>query len=522
MPEGHEILNEDEAHLARLGYTQELHRSWSGFSNFAISFSIISILSGCFTSFGLGWNNGGPAAIAWGWPIVSVFILLIGFCMAELVSAYPTSGGIYWWASKLGGAKAGFYTGWLNLIGLVAILASVAYGAATFVDLTIGTFSESWLAGYSLTRVFLIFVIILIAAALINIFSGHLLSMINNLSVWWHVFGAAAVILILFLVPDQHASFSDVFARTVNNSGIFGGATSHAGFILYVLPISAILTQYTITGYDASAHISEETKGAAGAAAKGIWRSIAYSAIGGWILLLSFLFAVQDADGVSKSGGAVATIFTQALTSRWAGVVLLISTAGQLFCTAACQTSASRMMFAFSRDCAVPGHRIWKQVNAKGIPAYAVIVTAAVAAIITLPALVAVDINGAPVPVAFFAVVSIGVVGLYLCFAVPIYFRWRAGDSFESGSWTLGSKYKWIAPLALAEIALTSIIAMFPTSLGGMPWDPGFAWKYVNYTPLLVGGALVALYVYWHLSVKKWFTGPVTQVTADPVLLQET
>ncbi|AFA74828.1 putative amino acid permease [Gordonia polyisoprenivorans VH2] len=522
MPEGHEILNEDEAHLARLGYTQELHRSWSGFSNFAISFSIISILSGCLTSFGLGWNNGGPAAIAWGWPIVSVFILLIGFCMAELVSAYPTSGGIYWWASKLGGAKAGFYTGWLNLIGLVAILASVAYGAATFVDLTIGTFSESWLAGYSLTRVFLIFVIILIAAALINIFSGHLLSMINNLSVWWHVFGAAAVILILFLVPDQHASFSDVFARTVNNSGIFGGATSHAGFILYVLPISAILTQYTITGYDASAHISEETKGAAGAAAKGIWRSIAYSAIGGWILLLSFLFAVQDADGVSKSGGAVATIFTQALTSRWAGVVLLISTAGQLFCTAACQTSASRMMFAFSRDGAVPGHRIWKQVNAKGIPAYAVIVTAAVAAIITLPALVAVDINGAPVPVAFFAVVSIGVVGLYLCFAVPIYFRWRAGDSFESGSWTLGSKYKWIAPLALAEIALTSIIAMFPTSLGGMPWDPGFAWKYVNYTPLLVGGALVALYVYWHLSVKKWFTGPVTQVTADPVLLQET
>lgn len=522
MPEGHEILNEDEAHLARLGYTQELHRSWSGFSNFAISFSIISILSGCFTSFGLGWNNGGPAAIAWGWPIVSVFILLIGFCMAELVSAYPTSGGIYWWASKLGGAKAGFYTGWLNLIGLVAILASVAYGAATFVDLTIGTFSESWLGGYSLTRVFIIFVIILIAAALINIFSGHLLSMINNVSVWWHVFGAAAVILILFLVPDQHASFSDVFARTVNNSGIFGGATSHAGFILYVLPISAILTQYTITGYDASAHISEETKGAAGAAAKGIWRSIAYSAIGGWILLLSFLFAVQDADGVSKSGGAVATIFTQALTSRWAGVVLLISTAGQLFCTAACQTSASRMMFAFSRDGAVPGHQIWKQVNTKGIPAYAVIVTAAVAAIITLPALVAVDINGAPVPVAFFAVVSIGVVGLYLCFAVPIYLRWRAGDSFESGSWTLGSKYKWIAPLALAEIALTSIIAMFPTSLGGMPWDPGFAWKYVNYTPLLVGGALVALYVYWHLSVKKWFTGPVTQVTADPALLQET
>ena len=103
-----------------------MQRSWSGFSNFAISFSIISILAGCFTSFGLGWNNGGPAAIAWGWPMISVFILIIGLCMSELVSAFPTSGGIYWWASKLGGAKAGFYTGWLNLIGLIAIVASVA------------------------------------------------------------------------------------------------------------------------------------------------------------------------------------------------------------------------------------------------------------------------------------------------------------------------------------------------------------------------------------------------------------
>src|SRR6476619_2365904 len=257
VPEGHEHLSEDEKLLAELGYTQELHRSWSGFSNFAISFSIISILAGCFTSFGLGWNNGGPAAIAWGWPLVSVFILIIGLCMSELVSAMPTSGGIYWWASKLGGVKAGFYTGWLNLIGLIAILASVAYGCATFLDLTLGTLSENWLHGYSLTRTFIIFVIILVASAIINIFSSHLLAVINNISVWWHVAGAAIVILILFLVPTQHASFGEVFAKTINNSGMFGGSTSGWGFLLFVLPIAAILTQYTITGYDASAHLSE-------------------------------------------------------------------------------------------------------------------------------------------------------------------------------------------------------------------------------------------------------------------------
>ncbi|MDV3125231.1 amino acid permease [Mycobacterium sp. 21AC1] len=518
MPEGHEQLSDDEKHLAKLGYVQELQRSWSGFSNFAISFSIISILAGCFTSFGLGWNNGGPAAIAWGWPIVSVFILMIGLCLSELVSAFPTSGGIYWWASKLGGAKAGYYTGWLNLIGLVAILASVSYGCATFLDLTLGTFSEGWLAGYSLTRTFIMFVIILAASATINIFSSHLLAIINNVSVWWHVAGATAVIAILWLIPEQHASFGEVFARTINNSGMMGGATSGWGWLLFVLPISAILTQYTITGYDASAHLSEETKSAANAAAKGIWQSIFYSAIGGWILLLSFLFAVQDADEVSAGGGAVAVIFSQALDAKWVVVVLFISTAGQFFCTTACQTSASRMLYAFSRDRAVPGHQLWSKVSSKRVPANGVVVTAVVAALITLPALVEVDINGAPVPVAFFAVVSIGVVGLYLCFAVPIYYRWKAGDSFEAGSWNLGRHYRWMAPIALVEIVLTSIIAMFPTSLGGMPWDPSFEWKYVNYTPLLVGGVLVLLFVYWQVSVKHWFTGPIKQIDAGEEL----
>ena len=196
--------------------------------------------------------------------------------------------------------------------------------------------------------------------------------------------------------------------------------------------------------------------------------------------------------------------------------MLLISTAGQLFCTTACQTSASRMLFAFSRDRAVPGHQLWSKVSAKqGAGQRASSSPRCIAAIITLPALVEVDINGAPVPVAFFAVVSIGVVGLYLCFAVPIYYRWKAGDSFPVGKWNLRGHHKWMAPVALIEIIVTSIIAMFPTSIGGVPWDASFEWKYVNYTPLLVGGVLILLYIYWHVSVKKWFTGPIKQVDAS-------
>jgi amino acid transporter len=526
VPEG-TSLDEDEQRLAEMGYKQELNRNWSGFSNFAISFSIISILAGCFTSFGLGWNNGGPAAIAWGWPIVAAFILVIGLCMSELVSAFPTSGGIYWWACKLGGAKAGYYTGWLNLIGLLAIVASVAYGCATFFDLTVGTFSSSWAAHYSLTRVFIEFMVILVLASVINIFSSHLLAVLNNISVWWHVAGAAAVVLILVIVPKHHASVSSVFTHTVNNTGFFGGHTHGIGFILYVLPLAAILTQYTITGYDASAHLSEETRSAANSAAKGMWRSIFYSAIGGWILLLAFLFAVQNQDKVTAGGGGVAVIFSQALSTNWGGTVLLVSAAGQFFCTVACMTSTTRMLFAFSRDGAVPGGRYWSKLSASRVPIYGVVATAVIAVILTSPALVKVDIGGAPVPVAFFAVVSIGVIGLYVAFAIPIYYRWKAGGSFVAGAWTLGAKYKWMCVVALVEIVVTSIVALLPTSIGGAPWYPGFAWKYVNYTVLVVPGALILLWIYWHVSVKNWFTGPRTTLdlpegtaTTDEIALE--
>jgi amino acid permease len=166
------------------------------------------------------------------------------------------------------------------------------------------------------------------------------------------------------------------------------------------------------------------------------------------------------------------------------------------------------MLFAFSRDGAVPGARHWSRLNAAKVPINGVILAAVVAVIITLPALVSVDINGAPVPVAFNAVVSIGVFGLYVAFAIPIFLRWRKGSGFVQGSWNLGNRWRWMAPLALIEIAITSVAAILPGSPAAMPWNTDFEWKFVNYTPIVVFGALLALWIGWHLSAKHWFTGP--------------
>jgi amino acid transporter len=502
-------LNDDEQLLAKLGYKQELNRNWSSFSNFAISFSIISILAGCFTTFGQAWNNGGPVAISWGWPIISVFILIIGFTMSELVSAYPTSGGIYWWAAKMGGPATGFFTGWLNLIGLLAVTASVAYGCATFLDLTLSTISDGWAEDYSLTRVYVIFVVLLAIGAGLNIYSGHLLAVLNNISVWWHVAGVAIVIAILAIVPDTHQSIDFVFTERINNSGYDGGSIEHMTYWFLVLPLGFLLTQYTITGFDASAHLSEETAGAAEGAAKGIWRSIAYSALGGWVLLLAFLFAVQDKDGVTEGGGAVDVIFAQALPEGWHFIVLAISTAGQFFCTVACLTSASRMTFAFSRDGAIPGSKLWSKVNPRTkVPANAVLFVAVIGAIITLPALK--GIGG--IPIAFFAVTSVAVIGLYLAFLIPIFLRWRMGDAFEPGSWNNGQKYRWMNLVAVVEIAVICVYFVLPFVPAGNPFHEDFTWESVNYAPILTGGTLIVLAIWWQVSAKKWFTGPKTTI----------
>ncbi|MDQ3104982.1 MAG: amino acid permease [Actinomycetota bacterium] len=520
-------LSADERKLAELGYAQDLNRSWSGFSNFAISFSIISILAGCFTNFGAGWNNGGPISISWSWPILSAFILIIGFTMSELVSAYPTSGGIYWWASKLGGPAAGFFTGWLNLIGLIAVTAGVSYGCATFIDLTFSTYSESFAADYSLTRVFLIFLVVLALASVLNIFSSHLMAVMNNVSVWWHVAGASAIVLILVLVPDQHQSFSYVFTERFNNSGFSDGSTSSFAFFFAIIPFGFLLTQYTITGFDACAHLSEETSSATMAAAKGIWRSIFYSAVGGYVLLLCVVFAVPDTadgspDNAGVGGGGVAYIFVNSLGTNWATTVLFISASAQFFCATSCLTSASRMAFAFSRDGAIPGSKIWSTLSSARVPANAVLGVAVLAAIVTVPALIEVNIGTEAepliIPVAFFAVTSIAVIGLYLSFAVPIWLRWRIGDAFEVGDWNNGAKYKWMNLVAVAEIVIVSLYLMMPFVPGAVPFSDAFEWKFVNYAPVVTVGAVLALAVWWQASAKHWFTGP--RATIDRAVVE--
>jgi amino acid transporter len=501
------VAGRDEQRLAELGYKQELNRSWSGFQNFAISFTIISVLAGCFTTYYQAWNNGGPIAISWGWPLLSVFILIIALCMSELVSAYPTAGGIYWWSAKLGGPVWGWFTGWFNLLGLIAIVASVDYFAGQFLGVILGLYGVDILglnfgdSAHALRETFVLFALILCLHVAINIRGSHLVAMFNGISVWWHVLGVAVIVAVLIIVPDKHASADFVFTERINNSGFGGGM-----YWWYVLPLGLLLTQYTITGFDASAHVSEETHGAEDSAPKGVWRSVAYSAVIGYVVLLAITFAAGDAKAVNEGGGTVFAVFESAMGTGWVKFVLIIAVIGQLFCGMSCMTSASRMMYAFSRDGAVPGWRIWSRVNSNRIPFNAVIIVAVMALILTLPALKG---NKDGLTVAFTAVVSIGVIGLYIAYVIPVFLRWRAGDAFQPGPWTLGSKYKWMNLIAVAEVVIVVIVYFnLPFSSSGVPWEDDFEWSLFNYTPVVTGGVFLAVGAWWLLRARHTFTGP--------------
>jgi amino acid transporter len=503
--------DKDTRMLHALGYAQELRRGMSGFSNFAISFTIISILSGTLTLYYQGINYGGPVEEAYGWPLVSLFVIIVGLGMAEIASKYPTAGGLYYWASKMGGASWGWFTGWFNLIGQIAITAGIDYGAAVFTDALLQLLWPNHFTGTA-HEVIYVYAVILALHALMNIFSVKLVALLNDISVWWHCLGVLIIVAFLIFKPDHHQSFGTVFSKTINNSGF-----SH-GWILYVLALGLLQAQYTYTGYDASAHMSEETQNASRGAARGVIMSIVVSAVFGYILALGVTFAIQDFKTTGAAGTfAVKQIFIDSLGTTTAKVMLAIIVGAQFYCGMSSITSASRMMYAFSRDRAVPGHQLWRRLNGQRVPYMAAMAIAVLAFLCAFPAYF--GTNGA---VAYAAVTSIATIGLYIAYAIPIYLRLRLGDAWEPGEWNLGKHYKWIGIVACVWVAFIALLFMAPLSPAGVPWNSSFTWLSFNYAPIAVLGTLVLVGGWWILSANKWFKGPIAQGTEEELARIET
>ena len=289
------------------------------------------------------------------------------------------------------------------------------------------------------------------------------------------------------------------------------------GITAYVFLIGMLLAQYTLTGYDASAHMTEETHEADVCGPNGIWKSIVISVFFGYILLIAVWYAMQGQAGYDLAAAfqypatgniaAPAAIFLDSFGKSAAIFALIIVMGAQFFCGMASVTTNSRMIYAFSRDGAVPGHRWWHTINKRTrTPTNAIWLAAVLAWVLVAPAYWLGSI------VAYFAVTAVGVIGLYIAYIIPIFLRRRAGAEFQEGPWTLGKWSALVGWIAVIWVALIVIVLMLPQ----FNWGDGIKFIDVfNFTPVIVGGVFIITGLWWVISAHKWFTGPKVMGTPE-------
>jgi len=531
-PSREELIRQDIRDLHKMGYAQQLFREMGGFSNFAISFSIISILTGAILLYGYGLKFAGPIINTVGWPVVSVFTLCVAASMAEIASAYPTAGGLYFWAYRLGGKTWAWVTAWLNMIGQITITAGINVAAAIYI---VGAITRIFglpadqavpLFGTMTNWYFYLFVMVLIMIpqVMINVFGIRLTARLNDFSVYWHIAGVLIIALLLTILGKYHNSLGFMFSHptTVNpldassavvapdtvavpalvigtttlHSPLFGlfpglvGLYRAAPFLLCFV-LALLQAQWTYTGYDASAHVAEETVMARKNSAWGVFLSVAVSAVVGYLMLLILTWAIPEGDVAKTATDAYPVLYVvySNLSTFFSNVIAIIIGVAMWLCGLASITSMGRMWYAFARDDGMPGSRLIKQVSPKyRTPVNSIIITSILAVLLCIYAS------------AYFVVTSISTITLYLAYMFPVYLNWRnkrrgKGEftTRDSAPWNLGGWGPLINVICIVWCVFLAVIFSLPPN------------ELVLWTMVGLG---VLLTVYWQAYAKRRFQGP--------------
>jgi amino acid transporter len=443
-PQDDSRAQQDARDLQHFGYAQELLRTMGGFSNFAISFSIISILTGAVTLYDYGLTMGGPLEMTLGWPIVTVGTLLVALSMAELSSTLPTSGSMYHWSSTLGGPKWAWFTAWFNIVGLVSCLAGIDYGCAQFLAPLLGLSSSTH-------TVLLVYGALLLSHGLFNHFGIRWVALLNDVSVAVHIVGVLVLIgALCIFAPKQPLHF---LFRAVSSSDI------HAPYIWLFL-LGLLQAQWTFTGFDASAHVSEETVDPRRRAPWGMVLSVMVSGGFGYLLILAVAWVIPDLhrvlnahDAAGNSLPAVLAIVEMTLGGKAGTAVLALVTLAMWFCGLSTVTSISRILFAFARDQGMPLYSVWNRISKRHkVPVSAIWLSVAMA------------FGSMVYSGAYSVVTSISVVGLYISYILPVYLGWRSKKKWATrrGPWHLGARSNLINLGALVWTAFICLLMVMP------------------------------------------------------------
>ena len=470
----------DESVLNRLGYRQELARRMGAFSNFAISFAIICIVAGGITSFHIGLNSAGGASIGLGWPLVSLFSLAVALAMGQIASAFPTAGGLYHWASILGGRACGWATAWLNLVGLLTVLAAINAGTFDFavaaLGLPIGSSPE-------LVKVISI-VAMTLSQALLNHYGIRVTTLLTDFS-GWLILLVATVLTVSLAIATPGFEWSRLWTFT-NLSGLPADAPVFARQenLPWLFCLGFLLPAYTITGFDASAHISEETVGAAINVPRGIVRSVFISAVFGWFMIVALLMAIPNLQEAANQGSAVVPwILRKTLPGPLCTALLIGIVLAQYLCGLAALTSTSRMTFAFARDGGLPFSGWLRKVDpGTQSPTIAIWFSGILSALLV-------------VLLRYETIAAIGTVFLYCSYSLPIaagFFAYqRTWTRF--GPWNIGVAYRPLAFISVLGCLFLLVLGVQPPNQEAYP---------------ILSGTLALMVILWFTVERRRFKGP--------------
>ncbi|KAJ7600377.1 APC amino acid permease [Mycena floridula] len=490
------LRHADDALLAQLGYKSEFKREFSLFETVAFAFSIMGVIASVSSTLSFGLVSGGHVGMVFGWLIPSLFVMTVALSMAELASSMPTSAGLYYFSAKLAPPKyaalASWITGWANITGQVTLVCSIDFTCAQMITSAISVASDG-ATNLSLGATYGILVAILFSHGIVCSAATSVLARLNIFYVLINVGTTIGAIIALLVVSgDNKVSTKDAFTLFENNTG--WNNNGWAFMLAFTAPM------WTLTGYDSAAHISEEIAGAARAAPIAILVGVGATASLGWLLLIATSFVVTSVPDLLGTDLPLpmAQVFLDVLGKRGMLAIWSLIIVVQYVTGAAQGVDASRVVFAFSRDNALPGSRWWKRINKRTqTPVNAVWLVMGVAAIC--------GFLGFSVA-ALTSLAGASVIGLYTSYAAPIFLRITSGrDKLVPGPFSLGRWSTPIGAVAVAWVTFITTMLLFPPSQHTDAPD-------MNYAVLLIAAVFLFATGSWVLSAHKWFHGPVKNI----------
>ncbi|KDE07288.1 hypothetical protein MVLG_02508 [Microbotryum lychnidis-dioicae p1A1 Lamole] len=488
------VAGSDEAELARMGYRQEFKREFTNLSTISFAFSIMGVASSVATTFNTPFLLGGPSSVVWCWFLGSFMCFCLGTSIAEIVSAYPTNGGLYSASAYLVPRKykaiTGWVVGWLNLLGQVAGVASTEYGLAQMI-LSAASLSTEGRFVATTAQTYAVFLGLLIIHGLINSAGTRFLAKVTQTFVFCNLGSCLAIIIALLVTTKEKHTASYVFTSTINGSG---WSSQGLVFLLGLLSV-----QWTMTDYDATAHISEEVKRASIAAPVAIFVAVIGTGIVGWIYNVVYVLCSGDISRFDGSIYAPAQIIFDNVGPRgfyalWTFVCL---TAFQVVATA--MQANARTFHAFSRDHGLPDRGLFARLSKQRIPVFSVWLVAFISALMVLLSFASI--------VAVSAVFALCAMALDTSYVIPIalkmWFRDHPEVNYKPGPFDLGR-----GPL----MYIVNLIAIFWTTfvviILALPTIMPVTAANMNYASAVTGGVMILSLIWYFAGGRKHYTGP--------------